>query len=77
MLFRSASFANAAAAISVTRPGAQTSAPVRKEIEQLLATGKIPRLSPNLSSAANGDGNGWTNFPQRPVRKTLKILAEV
>jgi ribokinase len=30
-------FANAAAAISVTRPGAQTSAPVRAEVESLLA----------------------------------------
>ena len=30
-------FANAAAAISVTRPGAQTSAPSRAEVESLLA----------------------------------------
>lgn len=34
-----ARFASAAAAISVTRLGAQTSAPVRKEIDKLLATG--------------------------------------
>jgi ribokinase len=34
-------FANAAAAISVTRAGAQTSAPLRAEVELLLA-GKIP-----------------------------------
>lgn len=34
-------FANAAAAISVTRPGAQTSAPVRAEVDLLLA-GKMP-----------------------------------
>jgi ribokinase len=34
-------FANAAAAISVTRPGAQTSAPVRAEVESLLATGLL------------------------------------
>lgn len=32
-------FANAAAAISVTRPGAQTSAPVRAEVESLLGGG--------------------------------------
>jgi len=30
-------FANAAAAVSVTRPGAQPSAPRRREIERLLA----------------------------------------
>ena len=37
-LLEAARFASAAAAISVTRMGAQTSAPTRKEIEQLLAT---------------------------------------
>ena len=35
-LLEAARFANAAAAISVTRPGAQPSAPYRKEIERLL-----------------------------------------
>ena len=35
-----ARFANAAAAISVTRLGAQTSAPTRKEINRLLAAGR-------------------------------------
>ena len=35
-----ARFASAAAAISVTRLGAQTSAPTRKEIERMLAAGK-------------------------------------
>jgi ribokinase len=39
-LLEAARFASAAAAISVTRMGAQTSAPTRKEIERLLATGK-------------------------------------
>jgi len=39
-LLEAARFANAAAAISVTRMGAQTSAPTRKEIERLLASGK-------------------------------------
>jgi ribokinase len=34
-------FANAAASISVTRMGAQPSAPTRKEIDQLLAAGNI------------------------------------
>jgi ribokinase len=38
-LIEAARFASAAAAISVTRMGAQTSAPTRKEIEQLLAAG--------------------------------------
>jgi ribokinase len=39
-LLEAARFASAAAAISVTRMGAQTSAPTRKEIELLLAAGK-------------------------------------
>jgi len=34
-------FASAAAAISVTRVGAQPSAPKRKEIEAVLASGKV------------------------------------
>jgi ribokinase len=37
-----ARFANAAAAISVTRLGAQRSAPRRGEIERMLATGRVP-----------------------------------
>jgi ribokinase len=37
-----ARFANAAAAISVTRLGAQRSAPRRAEIERMLATGRVP-----------------------------------
>jgi len=37
-LLEAARFASAAAAISVTRLGAQTSAPMRKEIDRLLAT---------------------------------------
>ncbi len=36
-------FANAAAAISVTRAGAQTSAPARAEVDALLATMRVPR----------------------------------
>jgi ribokinase len=32
-------FANAAAAVSVTRPGAQTSAPTRGEVEEMQANG--------------------------------------
>jgi ribokinase len=38
-LLEAARFASAAAALSVTRLGAQTSAPMRKEIERLLAKG--------------------------------------
>jgi ribokinase len=38
-------FANAAAAIAVTRPGAQASAPVRNEIEAMLAGGKTQRIA--------------------------------
>ena len=42
-LLDAARFASAAAAISVTRLGAQTSAPRRKEIDQLLTTDKLER----------------------------------
>jgi ribokinase len=41
-LLEAVRFANAAAAISVTRLGAQPSAPARKEIESLLAKAKTP-----------------------------------
>ena len=51
-----ARFATAAAAISVTRFGAQTSAPRRKEIERLLAAGKsragAPRKEENRRARA-------------------------
>jgi ribokinase len=40
-LLEAARFASAAAAISVTRFGAQPSAPTRPEIEAVLATGKV------------------------------------
>lgn len=46
-LVEAARFANAAAAISVTRMGAQTSAPTRKEIEYMLATGRVQRDGQN------------------------------
>ncbi len=42
-LLDAARFASAAAAISVTRFGAQTSAPSRREIDHLLANRKIAR----------------------------------
>jgi ribokinase len=55
-LLEAARFANAAAALSVTRMGAQTSAPDRGEIEALLATGKIRRATPRPSLfRRNGD----------------------
>ena len=41
-LLEAASFASAAAAISVTRFGAQPSVPMRREIEAMLVTGKFP-----------------------------------
>ena len=41
-LLEAARLASAAAAISVTRFGAQPSAPTRAEIQSLLATGKVP-----------------------------------
>jgi ribokinase len=44
-LLAAAQFASAAAAISVTRFGAQPSAPTRREIEAVLAAGKVPPSS--------------------------------
>lgn len=73
-LLEAASFANAAAAISVTRPGAQTSAPTRRETEQLLGTGKFPRL-PAHAMVIGGNGNGGASWPQRASRKGFKPLA--
>jgi ribokinase len=46
-LLEAACFANAAAAISVTRMGAQTSAPTRREIERMMATGRVQRNGRN------------------------------
>lgn len=43
-LVEAARFANAAAAVSVTRLGAQTSIPTREEIKHLLGNGKTRRL---------------------------------
>jgi ribokinase len=43
-LSRAAEFANAAAAFSVTRPGAQTSVPARAEVEEFLREQGKPRI---------------------------------
>jgi ribokinase len=53
-LLEAARFATAAAAISVSRLGAQTSAPMRKEIEQLLAG--APHFPERHLNLANGVG---------------------
>ena len=68
-LVEAARFANAAAAISVTRMGAQTSAPTRKEIERMLATGKIQR--PLVSAVPAVQRNG--QHSQFPWKRTVKI----
>lgn len=69
-LFEAAVFANAAAAISVTRLGAQPSAPTRKEIEQVLASGKIPRANRAPKFGPNGNGpNGWNGFAGKLFKK--------
>ena len=60
-----ARFANAAAAISVTRMGAQPSAPARKEIEKLLGGRSSAMSNGAMTKRASGIGmNG------RPRRKT-------
>ncbi len=53
-LLEAARFASAAAAISVTRCGAQPSAPTRQEIQAVLATGIVPPSKyPRPSSGCN------------------------
>jgi ribokinase len=54
-LLEATRFANAAAAIAVTRHGAQASAPLRKEIDQMLATGKTRTIA-TVENALSGDG---------------------
>jgi ribokinase len=72
-LVEAASFANAAAAISVTRPGAQSSAPRRKEIEYLLATGRMPRSRAVRALALPVSGRGSTGWT-RPRRKKISTV---
>lgn len=60
-LLQAAKFANAAAAISVSHPGAQDSAPTRVEIMKLLSTGKMPRLSQRRNIFEN---NGASHQPK-------------
>jgi ribokinase len=71
-LVDAARFANAAAAISVTRLGAQMSAPIRREIEKMLATREaIP------NSTQRKLRNGWVEHSsivaQKPVSNRAKI----
>jgi ribokinase len=74
-LFEAASFANTAAAISVMRLGAQSSAPTRKEIEQALASGKIPRASSNPQLASNGNGfHGTTGLAVGRSKKSAAFF---
>jgi ribokinase len=47
-LSAAAHFASAAAAISVTHPGAQPSLPYRSEVDHFLRTGKLPELPKRL-----------------------------
>lgn len=77
-LLPAAEFANAAAAIGVTRLGAQSSVPARKEIEDLLKNGKRPRLSVsgNGHVSSNG-GNGLNGFSRLPNRRSGKNLSSV
>lgn len=64
-LLDAARFASAAAAISVTRFGAQHSAPSRKEIDRLLANGKVARGR----AAFHTNGRNGTNPVSRALGK--------
>ncbi len=56
-------FASAAAAISVTRFGAQPSAPLRAEIETLLAKGKMARGRAALHANGRNGSSEWSKAP--------------
>lgn len=76
-LFEAAAFANAAAAFSVTRLGAQPSAPARKEIEQVLASGKVPRANHGHKFSGNGHGsNGWSGFAGKFSKKSSTTFVQ-
>lgn len=72
-LLEAARFANAAAAIAVTRHGAQASAPTRKEIDQMLANGKTRRIT-----AAGGDvsGNGHAEKVNLPATVSSEVYSK-
>jgi ribokinase len=71
-------FANAAAAIGVTRLGAQSSVPNRKDIESLLQTGKLPRFSvPGDGRLSSNGGNGLNGFSRQLTRRSGKKLSSV
>lgn len=74
-LLDAARFASAAAAISVTRFGAQASVPPREEIEKMLATGKVSRsfTHRNLNGHANG-WNAWRGVANPAVKKARKTV---
>lgn len=59
-LVEAVQFASAAAAISVTGLGAQSSAPTRKEIQQLLESGKAPAGQPGKGGRSPSDGAAET-----------------
>ncbi len=64
-LLEAAHFASAAAAFSVTRMGAQASIPTRKQIERMLATGKVPA---SALQNAKQRGNGWHGAALRTTK---------
>jgi ribokinase len=71
-LIEAARFATAAAAVSVTRLGAQASAPSRAEIEEMLATGKVARIRDSKYK-----GNGHATRASILKKKPAKILAQL
>jgi ribokinase len=75
-LLEAARFAVAAAAISVTRPGAQNSAPHRHEIDHFLATGRIPRLGKTKNTTAADIGwNGWSEFSNNSALNQVPLIS--
>jgi len=66
-LVNAARFANAAAAISVTRLGAQVSAPTRHEIEQLLALGEVNQVR-HLKLKRNGHATRASLINKKPLK---------
>jgi ribokinase len=74
-LLEAARFASAAAAISVTRPGAQNSAPRRHEIDHFLATGRIQRNGKTNTAAADIGWNGWSEFSNNSALNQVPLIS--
>jgi ribokinase len=76
-LLQAATFANAAAALSVTKLGAQASAPERKEVDQFIAKNTPRGRAPTALSNGRNGHNGWNGLSAANGKKPIKILSKL